>query len=288
MRTTGRPTPCADREAAPRLALGAVPARASSLERERFYVLGTPVDAVDPERALSRIGEWVAARHARYVCVTNVHAVMEAHHDEALRRIHEAAGLTVPDGMPLVWVGRLKGHRTVRRVYGPDLTLQLCEQAARLGYRCFFYGGAPGVAEQLAEAFARRFPGLPVAGAEAPPFRPLTAEEDDEVVRRINAAAPDVVFVGLGCPKQERWMAAQRPHLEAAVLIGVGAAFDFHAGTVRQAPRWMMRAGLEWLFRFSQEPRRLWHRYLVYNPLFVLHVLMQILGRRRHAPDEEP
>src|SRR5438094_8054822 len=230
MRTTGRPTPCMDREAAPGLALGAVPARASSLERERFYVLGTPVDAVDPERALSRIGEWVAARHARYVCVTNVHAVMEAHHDEALRRIHEAAGLTVPDGMPLVWVGRLKGHRTVRRVYGPDLTLQLCEQAARLGYRCFFYGGAPGVAEQLAEAFARRFPGLPVAGAEAPPFRPLTAEEDDEVVRRINAAAPDVVFVGLGCPKQERWMATHRERLRAAVLVGVGAGLDCQHG----------------------------------------------------------
>lgn len=254
------------------------------MSRERFGVLGTWIDAVDPERALSRIGGWLAAGQQRYVCVTNVHAVMEAHRDESLRRINDGAGLTVPDGMPLVWVGRLKGHPAVRRVYGPDLTLLLCERAARVGHRCYFYGGAPGVAEQLAEGLARRFPGLPVVGAEAPPFRPLTAEEDEEVVRRINAAAPDVVFVGLGCPKQERWMAAHRGRLRAAVLIGVGAAFDFHTGRVRQAPRWMMRLGLEWAFRLSQEPRRLWRRYLVYNALFVFHLAMELLGLRRYPP----
>lgn len=260
------------------------------MDRERFDVLGTRVDAVDPERALSRIAEWIASGEHRYICLTNVHAVMEAHRDEGLRRIHEAAGLAVPDGMPLVWVGRLKGHRTVRRVYGPDLTLSLCERAARLGYRCYFYGGAPGVAGQLAETFARRFPGLQVAGAEAPPFRPLTAEEDDAVVRRINAAAPDVVFVGLGCPKQERWMAEHRSRLEAPALLGVGAAFDFHTGRVRQAPRWMMRAGLEWLFRLTQEPHRLWRRYLLYNALFLFHLTLELSGLRRYPTpaDEGP
>jgi len=279
-----------ERETAPRLALGGPPSAsgARSLERERFDVLGTRVDAVDPEGALSRIGQWLAAGEHRYVCLTNVHAVMEAHRDERLRRVHEGAGLAVPDGMPLVWVGRLKGHRTVRRVYGPDLTLQLCEEAARSGYRCFFYGGAPGVAAQLGETFARRFPGLRVVGAEAPPFRPLTAEEDDEAVRRINAATPDLVFVGLGCPKQELWMAAHRERLHAPVLLGVGAAFDFHTGRVRQAPRWIMRSGLEWLFRLSQEPRRLWRRYLVYDARFACHLALELGGLRRYpAPADD-
>jgi N-acetylglucosaminyldiphosphoundecaprenol N-acetyl-beta-D-mannosaminyltransferase len=267
------------------MAPSAVPTEAigtSGRSRDRFGVLGVWIDAVDQLRAQEAIEGWITDRQRRYVCVSNVHSVMEARRDESLRAVFNAAGLAVPDGMPLVWVGRLRGRHAVRRVYGPDLTLQLCERAARRGFTCFFYGGGPGVAGRLAEALSRRFPGLRVVGAEAPPFRPLTTEEDEEAVRRINAASPDVVFVGLGCPKQERWMAEHRERLHAPVLLGVGAAFDFHTGLVPQAPRWMMGAGLEWLFRLSQEPRRLWRRYLVYNPLFVFHLTLELLGLRRY------
>jgi N-acetylglucosaminyldiphosphoundecaprenol N-acetyl-beta-D-mannosaminyltransferase len=262
-----------------------VPAEAivtNGRSRERFGVLGVWIDAVDQRRAQEAIEGWIARRQRGYVCVSNVHSVMEARRDASLRAVFNGAGLAVPDGMPLVWVGRLRGCRDVRRVYGPDLTLQLCERAARGAYACYFYGGGPGVAERLAETLSRRFPGLRVVGAEAPPFRPLTPEEDEEAVRRINAASPDVVFVGLGCPKQERWMAEHRERLQAPVLLGVGAAFDFHTGRVPQAPRWMMGAGLEWLFRLLQEPRRLWRRYLVYNPLFVLHLTLELLGLRHY------
>jgi N-acetylglucosaminyldiphosphoundecaprenol N-acetyl-beta-D-mannosaminyltransferase len=252
----------------------------------RFPVVGTWIDSTDPARAVETIAGWIVAGRREYVCVANVHAVMEAHRDPALQAVYNAAGLTVPDGVPLVWTGRALGHSDVRRVYGPDLTLLLCAAAAEKGWPCYFYGGPPGVAERVAAVLASRFAGLRVAGASAPPFRPLDAAEEAAERHRINEAHPAIVFVGLGCPKQERWMAAQRLHLEADVLIGVGAAFDFHAGTVRQAPRWMMSSGLEWLFRLAQEPRRLWYRYLVYNPLFVFYVTLQMLGVRRHAPDE--
>lgn len=249
-------------------------------------MLGVGIDAVDPARAADAIEGWIARGERGYVCVSNVHVVMEARRDAGLRRVVNEADLAVPDGVPLVWVGRLKGHPAVRRVYGPDLTLLLCERAAKRGHRCFFYGGAPGVAAQLADELKRRFPGLAVAGTEAPPFRPLTPAEDDEAVARINAAAPDLVFVGLGCPKQEHWMAAHRGRLQAPALLGVGAAFDFHTGRVPQAPRWMMRSGLEWLYRLAQEPRRLWHRYLVYNPLFVVQIALELLGLRRYPLTE--
>lgn len=254
----------------------------------RFPVVGTWIQSTDYERTVETIGGWIAAGRRDYVCVANVHAVMEAHRDAAVRAVYNASGLTVPDGMPLVWTGRALGHADVRRVYGPDLMLRLCATAAQRGWSCYFYGGGPGVAARVAEGLVSRFPPLRVAGASAPPFRALDAAEEAAERHRINDAAPTIVFVGLGCPKQELWMAAQRAHLDASVLIGVGAAFDFHAGVVRQAPRWMMRAGLEWLFRLSQEPRRLWHRYLVYNPLFVFHLTLQMLGLRRYAPDEYP
>jgi N-acetylglucosaminyldiphosphoundecaprenol N-acetyl-beta-D-mannosaminyltransferase len=248
----------------------------------RYRVVDVLVDEVGPEVALAVIGGWIRRRERRYVCVTNVHAVVEVHRDPSLVPVYASSGLVVPDGVPLVWVGRASGRAGVRRVYGPDLMLALCEHAGREGLRCYFFGGAPGVAEELAAAMARRFPGLHVAGAESPPFRPPTEAEEDDTVRRLNAAAPDVVFVGLGCPKQERWMAAHRPRLDAPVLVGVGAAFDFHTGRLRQAPRWMMRAGLEWLFRLSQEPGRLWRRYLVYNPWFVALLVRQAFRRGGH------
>jgi N-acetylglucosaminyldiphosphoundecaprenol N-acetyl-beta-D-mannosaminyltransferase len=248
----------------------------------RVDVLGVRVSAIDVPAALAALDGWVERGERHYVCVSGVHGVMESLRDPALRQIHNAAGLVTPDGMPLVWLGRLAGQAHVRRVYGPDLMLAYCAHGLARGRRHFFYGGGEGVAERLVGRLRARFPGLAVAGTYTPPFRALTAEEDAAVVRRINDAAPDVVWVGLSTPKQERWMAAHRAALGAAALVGVGAAFDFNAGLKRQAPAWMQRAGLEWAFRLATEPRRLGRRYLVNNPLFVWHVAQQLLGRRRY------
>ena len=251
----------------------------------RVNILGVGISAINMDLALKLIEVWIAHRESHYVCVTPVHSVMECQRDSALRRIHNASGLTTPDGMPLVWLSLLRGYHNVDRVYGPDLMLALCERSVGGGYRHFFYGGAEGVPEQLAANLQRRFPGLTVVGTYSPPFRPLTPEEDDQVVQMINEARPDVVWVGLGSPKQERWMAAHIGRVKAPAIIGVGAAFDFLTGRKRQAPRWMQRNGLEWLFRLLTEPRRLWRRYLVNNPLFVLLVLAQALGLRRYSLD---
>jgi N-acetylglucosaminyldiphosphoundecaprenol N-acetyl-beta-D-mannosaminyltransferase len=252
-------------------------------EPPRVNILGVGISAINIDIALDLIETWIAHRESLYICVTPVHSVMECQRDPELRRICNASGMTTPDGMPLVWLCRLNGHRHVDRVYGPDLMLALCERSVTGGYRHFFYGGAEGVSEQLAANLQLRFPGLVIAGTYFPPFRPLTPEEDDQVVGMINETSPDVVWVGLGSPKQERWMAAHVGRVEAPTLIGVGAAFDFLTGRKRQAPRWMQRSGLEWLFRLLTEPRRLWRRYLVNNPLFVLLVLTQALGLRRYS-----
>ena len=237
--------------------------------------------------ALDVIEGWIRRREPHYVCVTGVHGVMESQRDEVLRRIHNQAGLVTPDGMPLVWLSRIRGFRHVDRVYGPDLMLALCERSVVRGYRHFFYGGAEGVPEQLADSLRRRFPGLQVAGTYSPPFRPLTPEEDAEIVQMINEADADIVWVGLSTPKQECWMAAHVGGLMAPVLIGVGAAFDFHTGRKPQAPRWMQRAGLEWLFRLLTEPRRLWKRYLINNPVFVMLAIAQLMGILQFPADAE-
>ncbi len=252
----------------------------------RVNVLGVGVSALSMKLALATIGGWISQHQQRYVCVTGVHGVMESQRDPLLRRIHNAAGLVTPDGMPLVWLSRLHGHGHVERVYGPDLLLAMCERSLTTGYRHYFYGGAPGVPELLVERLQQRFAGLQVAGTFSPPFRPLTAEEDEQIVAAINAAAPDIVWVGLSTPRQEHWMAAHIGRLRAPVLIGVGAAFDFHSGRKRQAPRWIQHSGLEWLFRTMVEPRRLWRRYAVNNPLFVVLVAQQICGQVRY--DLEP
>ncbi len=248
----------------------------------RVNVLGVGVSAIDMPQALEAIGGWIERREPRYVCVTGVHGVMESQRDEGLRRIHNAAGLVTPDGMPLVWLSRLRGHGHVRRVYGPDLMLACCERSVANGWRHYFYGGGEGVADRLVDRLGRRFPGLAIAGTYSPPFRSLSAEEDAEIVRRIRLTRPDVVWVGLSTPKQERWMHEHAGRVGAPVLIGVGAAFDFNAGLKRQAPRWMQRSGLEWLFRLMAEPRRLWRRYLVNNPLFLWRILLQELRGRRY------
>ncbi len=248
----------------------------------KVNILGVDVSAINMTMALEIIEGWIAHREPHYVCITGVHGVMESQRDEALRQIHNQAGLVTPDGMPLVWLSWFKGFRYVDRVYGPDLMLALCERSVAKGYRHFFYGGVEGVPEQLAEVLQKRFPGLQVAGTYSPPFRPLTPEESERVVRMINSATPDIIWVGLGSPKQEHWMAEHRARLTAPVLIGVGAAFDFLTGRKPQAPRWMQRAGLEWLFRLLTEPRRLWRRYLINNPRFVALVVLEALGLRRY------
>lgn len=257
-------------------------ATAPAPEIERTNVLGVGVSAIDMALALDTIERWIASGEQHHVCVTGVHGVMESQHDETLRRIHNTAGMVTPDGMPLVWLSRLNGRQRVDRVYGPDLMLAVCDVSVARGYRHYFYGGGEGVPELLAERLGQRFPGLHVAGTYSPPFRPLTKEEDDDLVERINAAAPDIVWVGLSTPKQERWMYDHLGKLNAPVLIGVGAAFDFHAGLKRQAPRWMQRSGLEWFFRLITEPRRLGRRYLINNPAFVWRVMRQAAGLSRH------
>jgi N-acetylglucosaminyldiphosphoundecaprenol N-acetyl-beta-D-mannosaminyltransferase len=239
----------------------------------RIDVLGVHVSAVNLDSALAEIARWSDADERHYVCVTGVHGVMESQRDRELRDIHNASGLTTPDGMPMVWSGWYAGVRSMDRVYGPDLMLDVCAEAARRGWRSFFYGGKEGVAEELAARLRERFPGLEIAGCYSPPFRAVTAEEDAAIVERINSSGADLVWVGLSTPKQERWMAEHVGRLEAFALLGVGAAFDFHAGRIPQAPRWMQRAGLEWLYRLLQEPRRLWRRYLYNNPRFVAGIL---------------
>lgn len=246
----------------------------------RTDLLGVGISAIDPAMALDEITRWVDEGLRSYVCVTGVHGVMESQDDPELRRIHNESGLTTPDGMPMVWASHWAGNEQVSRVYGPDLMLAVCERAAARGWRSFFYGGAEGVAEQVGAEMQRRFPGFEVGGAYSPPFRDLTPAEDDEVVRMINDARPDLVWVGLSTPKQERWMAAHRDRLDAAALLGVGAAFDFHTGRVTQAPRWMQRSGLEWAYRLATEPRRLWRRYLTNNPRFVWAVARRPPTRR--------
>jgi N-acetylglucosaminyldiphosphoundecaprenol N-acetyl-beta-D-mannosaminyltransferase len=236
-------------------------------------VLGVGVSAIDMDQAVEEIGRWIEEREQRYVCVTGVHGVMESQHDPELLRIHNRSGLTTPDGMPMVWAGRRAGASHMRRVYGPDLMLALCAVAAERGWSSYFYGGTDGVPELLAKRLTARFPGLKVAGCMSPPYRPLTPEEDAAVVGRINDADPDILWVGLSTPKQERWMADHVGRVQAPALLGVGAAFDIHAGRLRQAPPYLQRAGLEWLYRLLREPRRLWRRYLRNNPRFVVAIL---------------
>jgi N-acetylglucosaminyldiphosphoundecaprenol N-acetyl-beta-D-mannosaminyltransferase len=252
----------------------------SPISVARVNVLGVGVSALTLDLTVQIIDTWIAQRQPHYVCVSGVHGVMESQRDEHLRRIHNAAGLVTPDGMPLVWLSRFYGQHGVERVYGPDLLLAVCEYSLQTGYRHYFYGGAEGVPELLAARLGERFSGLQVAGTYSPPFRALTPTEDDQLVTRINASGADIVWVGLSTPKQERWMADHVGRLDAPVLIGVGAAFDFHAGLKRQAPRWMQRTGLEWLFRLASEPNRLARRYLLNNPLFVWLMLQQALGRQ--------
>jgi len=248
-----------------------------------FEVLGVKVAAVQLRDVLELMKQWIANKgDPHYMCVANVNNVMLAIKDQSYRHALNSADIVVPDGMPLVWIGRSHGFPLKERVYGPDLLLAFCHLAQKKGYSNFFYGGAEGVPERMVENLKSKFPGLKVVGTYSPPFRPLTKEEDEHVVQMINNASPDVLWVGLGCPKQEHWMYEHKNVIRVSVMIGVGAAFDFLSGRVRQAPKWMQNVGLEWLFRLLQEPRRLSYRYLIYNPLVALHLLLQWSGLRKY------
>jgi N-acetylglucosaminyldiphosphoundecaprenol N-acetyl-beta-D-mannosaminyltransferase len=245
-------------------------------------LLGVPLALTDYGDALRWIGEMVERRQRGYVCACNVHTVMASAEDEELRRALHGSSLNVPDGQPLVWAINALGHSLSKRVYGPELMARASARAASTGHRFYLYGGRDQAALfQLALSLRRRYPGIKIVGGYSPPHRPLTAGERDEVVAEINGARADVVWVGIGVPKQEKWMAQMRPELETPVLVGVGAAFDFHAGLVPQAPHLLQEAGLEWAYRLAHEPRRLWRRYLRYNPRFVAAVARQVAAQRR-------
>ena len=247
----------------------------------RFNVLGVGVSALTLARATELIVGARGRQRLGYVCLATAHGLTEARRDPALRRIYNESWLTTPDGMPLVWLG----PRGTGRVYGPDLMLAVCDAGRSVGLRHYFCGGAPGVAEELRARLERRFPGLEVVGTWCPPYQPPTAAERAALRADVARGRPDVVWVGISSPKQERLMAELWRDLDAGVLIGVGAAFDFHSGRVPQAPRWIRHSGFEWLFRLCTEPRRLGPRYLRVTPLFALRAAAQRLGVRRYPLD---
>jgi N-acetylglucosaminyldiphosphoundecaprenol N-acetyl-beta-D-mannosaminyltransferase len=248
---------------------------------QRVNVLGVPLGLTDYAQTIEWMDAMVASGQRGYLTAAAVHLVMVAQEDEQTRRAVLGATLAVPDGQPLVWALRALGHSGASRVYGPELMARYCEHAAHTGARIYLYGGRhQGALVQLTLNLRQRFPGIRIVGGFSPPFRPLTDEEESRVVEEINRSAADVVWVGTGQPKQELWMAQMRDRLQAPMLVGVGAAFDFHAGLISQAPWWMQRVGLEWTYRLSREPRRLWRRYARYNPRFVLGFARQYLGHR--------
>lgn len=240
------------------------------------FILGARADSTTYAEAVNRIVTWSSAAESRYVCVSNVHVTMETYDSAEFRAIVNGADLVTPDGMPLVWALRLFGVRNATRVYGPTLTQHVLERAASEHAPVGFYGATTEVLTRMVGACRKRFEGLKVVYVHAPPFRRLTAREDDAIVREIAGSGARILFVGLGCPKQERWMASHKGRVNA-VMLGVGAAFDFLAGVKPQAPAWMQGVGLEWLFRLGTEPRRLWRRYLFHNPRFVALLAAQYL-----------
>lgn len=251
----------------------------------RFNVLGTGVAALSLDEAREFVLAARARKHLGYVCCATAYNLNLARADTALRSAYNRSLLTTPDGMPLVWLGRWHGHRHITRVYGPDLLEAVCDSGRTAGITHYFYGGKPGVAEELKTQLTARFPGLQVVGTFTPPFRALNAEELAALRADISATQPDVIWVGLSTPTQEKFMAEHGPLLNAGLLIGVGAAFDFLSGRVPQAPRWMQRSGLEWFHRLCTEPTRLWKRYLVQSPMFVLRTFAQLIGLTKYPVD---
>lgn len=252
-----------------------------SVRPPRANVLGVGVSAINMTEALQLSEHLLRQRSKGYVCLTGVHGIMEAQRDSQLLSILNQSFLCAPDGMPTVWVGRLQGHSDMRRVYGPDYMLQMCRLSARAGFRNFLYGGKPGVATQLKRQLERMVPAVEIVGTYTPPFGPLDPSEEEEILASINRARPDILWVGLSTPRQERFMAQYAGRLNASLMVGVGAAFDIHAGLLADAPDWVKSCGLQWLDRLLKEPRRLWRRYLTNNPKFLWDIGLQLTGLRR-------
>lgn len=247
---------------------------------DRANILGVGVSAVNMQMALAQVEQWIERREPNYIVAAPAHCIAECLQSESLRTIYNRAGMVIPDGRPVAWICRAMGHRNVEQVRGSDLMLEACKRFVGRNCRHFLYGGwPPEVVEQLASNLRERCPGIQIVGTYAPPFRSLNGEEDAAIVERINATRPDIIWIGLGAPKQDFWAEAHVGKIVAPVLIAVGAAFDFHSGRKPQAPRWMMSIGLEWFFRVLTEPRRLGPRYLRDNPVFIWNILRQTLGK---------
>ncbi len=235
----------------------------------RFYILGVGISAINMSQALTVVDDWIENNNQQYVCVAPVHAIMDYHNNPTLIKIANQSGLTTPDGMPVAWLLKLAGYKHASRVYGPDLMQAVCEHGRAKSYRHFLYGATSDALIHLSNRIQKRFPGLIIAGTYSPPFRELTEVEDSAICQSISNSKPDILWVGLGSPKQELWMYEHQGKIDVPVMIGVGAAFDFLSGNKPQAPRWIQRLGMEWLFRLLSEPRRLWKRYLLGYPKFV-------------------
>lgn len=257
-----------------------LPAERAALPRAN--VLGVGVHAIDLNTAVKAIETAISERRRGYVCVAGVHGVMEAQRDAALMGIFANATLVLPDGMPTVWMGHLQGFREMDRIFGPDLMLAVAERSTLTGNSHFLYGGQTGVAKQLRDVLLRRFPTIRILGTYTPPFRPLTRDEEKELMSTIEELSPDIIWVGMSTPKQERFMAEYMPRLKTTLMVGVGAAFDVHTGRVQDSPQWVKRSGLQWAHRLMQEPARLWKRYIINNPLFLIRAGLQLTGLRRY------
>jgi N-acetylglucosaminyldiphosphoundecaprenol N-acetyl-beta-D-mannosaminyltransferase len=249
----------------------------------RANVLGVGVSAINMEQAVLLFDSWLSNGGRGYVCVTGVHGVMEAQRDSSFRQILNGALLTAPDGMPTVWVGKLQGFSKMDRVFGPDLMTRVCELSCRRGYTHFLYGGQPGIVAQLNTVLTARFPGLKVVDTYTPPFRPLNNDEEQDLLHRVSRVKPDVFWVGLSTPKQERFMAEYANKIDAKIMVGVGAAFDYHTGLIKDSPQWLKKVGMQWLHRLGQEPARLWKRYLINNPSFLWKISLQLLGVSKYT-----
>jgi len=258
---------------------------ARSFSPARANVLGVGVHALDLLQAAGTIEAAIIAGRKGYVCVTGVHGVMEAQRSPEFRSILNRAFLVTPDGMPTVWVGKLQGHYYMRRVFGPDLMLEVCRRSPARGYTHFLYGGKPGVAEQLRGVLAQAFPGIEVVGTYVPPFRDLSCAEEASLIRQVSLSKPDIIWVGLSTPRQERFMWKYLHRLNSTLMIGVGAAFDIHTGRIKDAPSWIKLSGLQWLHRLCQEPSRLWKRYLINNCGFVAKLALQLFRLKNYELD---
>jgi N-acetylglucosaminyldiphosphoundecaprenol N-acetyl-beta-D-mannosaminyltransferase len=254
----------------------------SVFDHEYADVLGVKVSAIDLPRAVDMARQWIDGENRGYVCVSGVHGVMEAQSDPVFRNILNHAFMNTPDGMPTSWVGHLQGFAHMDRVCGPDFMAAMCRLSVERGYRQFLYGGEPGVAELLKDSLESKFPGLQVVGTYTPPFRSLTSKEEDEVLKLVQESKPHILWVGISTPKQERFMAQYMDRLQVPLLVGVGAAFDYHTGRLRDCSNWIKRSGLQWLHRLCQDPKRLWKRYLRNNSAFMWKITLQILGVRRY------